>query len=103
VRGLRQDDARLLHEHTASFGELHLAFGAVEELDPELFFELPDLMAERRLTQIQPFGGPAEVQRLGQHDDVAKMTQLHPGAKLTALRGFGDTWHVLIATQYVFP
>ena len=81
VRGLRQDDARLLHEHAARFGELYLALGAVEELDPELVFELPDLMAERRLTQIQPLGGAAEVQRLGQRDDVAKVTQLHPGGE----------------------
>ena len=103
MRGLRQDDARLLHEHAARFRELYLPLGAVEELDPELFFELPDLMAERRLTQIQALGGPAEVQRLGQCDDVAKMTQLHPGGEAYCTSGFGDTWHVLVATQYVFP
>jgi len=78
MRGLRQDDARFLHEHAARFGELDLTLGAVEELDPKLFFELPDLMAERRLTEMQPIGGAAEVERLGQRDDVAKVSQLHP-------------------------
>ena len=79
--GLRQDDASLLHEHTARLGQLYLSLGAVKELDPQLFFELADLMAERRLAQIQPLGSAAEVQRLGQRDDVAKMTQLHTGGE----------------------
>ena len=79
--GLGQDDARLLHEHAPCLGELHLALGAMEERDPKLFFELPDLMAERRLAEIQPFGGAAEVERFGQRDDVAKVSQLHPHGK----------------------
>ena len=78
VRGLRQDDSRLLHEHAARLGELHLALGAVEKRNPEFLFELPDLMAEGRLTEIEPLGGAAEVQRLGQSNDVAKVAQLHP-------------------------
>ncbi|HEU4691746.1 MAG TPA: hypothetical protein VFS23_25455 [Vicinamibacterales bacterium] len=77
MRGLRQDHARLLHEHATRLGELDLALGAVEERDPKLFFELLDLMAERRLAEIQPLGGTAEVQCLGQRHDVAKMPQLH--------------------------
>jgi len=81
VGRLRQDDARLLHEHAARFGELHLSLGAMEELDAEFLFELPDLMAERRLAEMQPLGGAAEVQRLGQRDDVAKVAQLHPGGE----------------------
>jgi hypothetical protein len=37
--------------------------------------------AERRLAEMQTLGGAAEVQRLGQHDDVPKVTQLHPGGE----------------------
>ena len=77
VGGLGQDDPRLLHEHAAGFGELDLALGAVKELHLQLFFELADLVAERRLAQMQPFRGAAEVQRVGQHDDVAEVPQLH--------------------------
>ena len=86
VRRLRQDDPRLLHEHAARLGELHLALGAVEQLDPELFFELADLMAERRLAEMQPLGGAAEVQGFCQRDDVAKVSQLHCGRSLLQSR-----------------
>ena len=82
VPRLRQDDARLLHEHAARVGELHLALGAVEQLDPELFFELADLMTERRLAEMQPFGGAAEVQGFCERHDVAKVSQLHCGVSL---------------------
>ena len=53
----------------------------MKQLDPQLVFELPDLMAQRRLAQIQPLGGAAEVQRLGQRDDVAKVAQFHAGGE----------------------
>jgi hypothetical protein len=52
---------------------------------------------------VQPLGGAAEVQRLGQRDDVAKVAQFHPGAEAYRTRAAGDTWYVLIAMQYVFP
>ena len=103
MRGLGEDDTRLLHEHAARLGQLDLTLGAMEERDSKLFFELLDLMAERRLAEVQPLRSTAKMQRLGQRDDVAKMTQLHPGGEAYCTSGFGDTWHVLVATQYVFP
>ena len=79
VRGLRQDDARLLDEHPAGFGELDVALGPVEQRDTELVFQLPDLLAERRLAEMQPLGGAAEVKRVGHGDDVPQVTKLHGG------------------------
>ena len=43
----------------------------------ELALELADLLRQRRLGDVQPIGGPAEVQLLGDGPEVAKMPQLH--------------------------
>src|SRR5262245_26888704 len=53
----------------------------MKERDPQLFFELTDLMAERWLTEMQLLGGAAEVQRFAERDNVAKVTQLHPSGE----------------------
>ncbi len=44
---------------------------AVEEPRPELFLEHANLLAERRLRHVQTHGGTAEMQLLGQHDEIA--------------------------------
>lgn len=55
-------------------GEPHGTGGAVEELEPEVSFEQSDLLAERRLGDVQPLGGPPEVQYLGDGDESGKVT-----------------------------
>ena len=47
--GIRERPPRALQERVSGVGELHLAGGADEEIDPEVAFELSDRRAERRL------------------------------------------------------
>ena len=77
VRGLREDDARLLDEHPAGVGELDVALRAVEQRHAEFRLQLSNLLAERRLAEMKPLGGAAEVERVGHGDDVPQMTELH--------------------------
>jgi len=44
----------------------------VEELDPEFALELPDLLAERRLRDLEALGGAAEMELLRDGDEVAQ-------------------------------
>src|SRR5688500_18705161 len=65
VRGVREDDPRLLDEQLAGIGQLDMPLGAVEQRDAELRLQLADLLAERRLAQMQALRGVAEVQGVG--------------------------------------
>ena len=58
-------------------GEFDAAAGPLEERGPELALELADLLAERRLRQVQPPGGDREVQRLGNGDEIAQVAEFH--------------------------
>ena len=44
-----------------------------------LFFDLIDLFAECRLSDVQPVGSPREVQLLSQTNDRVKVTYFNPG------------------------
>jgi hypothetical protein len=48
----------------------------VEELAAELCLERPDLGREGRLGDVQPLGGAAEVQLLGDGQEVPEMPKL---------------------------
>ncbi len=74
---MREDHARLLDEQPSGVGQLDVPFGPVEQRNSQFRFELPNLLAERRLAQMEPLGGPAEVQRVGHGHDVPQMTKLH--------------------------
>jgi hypothetical protein len=52
-----------------------VARAALEQLDAELALECPDSLAERRLRHVQALGRPAEVQLLGDGDEVRQMAQ----------------------------
>jgi hypothetical protein len=43
-----------------------------------LCFDLIDLFAESRLGDVQPVGGPSEIQLLGQNEDCLQVTYLNP-------------------------
>lgn len=60
-----------------SGGEGDLAGGAVEQVKPEFAFQPPDLLADGRLNDVHPRGGPAEVQFFGDRHEVADLTQFH--------------------------
>ena len=48
-----------------------------EEADLEFALQLPNLLGERRLRDVQSLGGPAEVQFLGDRAEVPQVTQFH--------------------------
>jgi hypothetical protein len=54
----------LLEERGPGGGELDLAAGAHEQLCAEGALELADLVAERRLGDVEARGGPSEVELL---------------------------------------
>jgi hypothetical protein len=49
----------------------------VEQLDAEFTFQPGDLLADGGLCDVQPLGGPPEVQLLGDRDEVPQCPQLH--------------------------
>jgi len=42
-----------------------------------VLFEPPDLLTHRRLADVAPLGGPAEVQLLGQRDETLQANAVH--------------------------
>ena len=63
-------------ERLARRGQLHPPSGAGQQLAAELVLELADLLAQRRLGDVQPGGRAAEVQLLGDGHEVAQLAQL---------------------------
>ena len=60
----------------AGVGQLDVPRRAHEQLGAELGLELPDRLAQRRGGHVQPVGGAAEAQLLGDGHEVAQMAQL---------------------------
>jgi hypothetical protein len=50
----------------------------VEQRDAQLPLQPADLLAHRRLSDVQALGGPAEMPLLGDGDHVAELAQFHP-------------------------
>ena len=57
-------------------GERDPAGGAGEQAHPQLPLEAGDVAAESLLGQVQPGGGPGEVQLLGDRHEVAQQAQV---------------------------
>jgi hypothetical protein len=74
------DAAAPLEQDAAGLGELDAA-ATNEQLHPELSLEGEDLLAERRPADLEALGGPAEVQLLGDGDEVAQLSKLHGGPR----------------------
>jgi hypothetical protein len=74
-----EDVFHLPQEDTAGIGQRDVMTAPIEERDANLGFELPDLLAERRLRGVQTAGGAREVQLVGHRHEVAQMPQFHPG------------------------
>jgi hypothetical protein len=75
--GLRQDDARFVDEHPPGIGEFDVALCPVEQRHTQLGFQLSNLLAERRLAEVEAFGCVAEVKGVRYGDDVPQVTELH--------------------------
>jgi hypothetical protein len=60
-------------------GGQYRSLGApVQELNPDLVFEIADLATERRLGCVKPLlGGKREAPGLGNRDEIAKVSKLH--------------------------
>jgi hypothetical protein len=75
----REHGSCVLEEGGARVGQANAMARPNEELDTELAFQLADLLRERWLSDVQPFGRASEVQLLGDRDEVAKMAEFRAG------------------------
>jgi hypothetical protein len=57
---------------SSGIGQFDRAPGPIDEAHPQLAFQLLDLLTERRLGNVEPLGGAAEVSFLGDGHEVAK-------------------------------
>jgi hypothetical protein len=71
-----QHAPRRLEQGDARVREGDAALAAVEEPDPELLLELADLLAHRRLDDVQTLRGLAEVKLLRDRDEVHRVPEL---------------------------
>lgn len=65
----------------AGLGQVDAMVVADEEVEPKLALELADLPAQRRLGDVEPLGSAAEVQLVGNGNEVAEMPELHTRRK----------------------
>src|SRR6185436_7378069 len=80
-----EDLARANEQDLARRRELDAAGRAVQQRHAELGLEPPDLLRERRLGHVQALGGAPEVAFLGDGDERAEETDLHPAIYIWAL------------------
>ncbi len=77
------DLAQLFEQHIGMLIEKPSGLGqaqwptAFQQHHPEFILQLLDLPAQRRLGDVQTFGGTGEVEGLAQHLEVAQVTQFH--------------------------
>jgi DNA-binding SARP family transcriptional activator/molybdopterin-guanine dinucleotide biosynthesis protein len=69
--------ARLVERGSARLRQRGNASGAVEQLRPELAFELTDLRADARLADVLALGCPREAARFGEGDEVFELAKFH--------------------------
>ena len=74
--GAPHDVAGVLEQHLPVRGQLHLARRAREELATDLALQGSDLRRQRGLGDVQPLGRSAEVQLLGDGQEVAQVPEL---------------------------
>ena len=75
--GLRQQQAGLVEQGGTDFGDLHRPLGTVEQPRTELQLEVLDVLGEGWLRDVEPFGGAAEMQFLGDGNEAAERSQVH--------------------------
>jgi hypothetical protein len=73
-----------VHQQLPGLGGFDGVGGAVEETDAQLLLQLPDLSAQRRLGDVQPFCGPGEVPVLGDGQEVPQAAQFRHADEHTA-------------------
>ena len=68
---LAEDLLSLEQDALSSLRQLHLALCPIEESDAEFLLELTNLLAERRLTDMQPNCGTAKIQLFGYSHQIS--------------------------------
>jgi hypothetical protein len=76
-RGEREDLAGVREQRPSRGRELDVAAVAHEQSHPEGAFKGLDLLRERRRGDVETLGRTAEVQLLGDSDEVAQLAKLH--------------------------
>ncbi|GAB2718904.1 hypothetical protein GCM10027038_16530 [Arthrobacter bambusae] len=71
------DVLRFLLKAAAGICERNVVVCSVEEPEPERFFQSLEFLAQRGLGDVEPDGGFAEVQFLGQHKESPELADLH--------------------------
>ena len=71
--GVVQHASRLRQEGGAGVRQRDAPLASIEQPHPKLVLELADLFADSWLRYVQPLGGAAEMQLLGDRDEVAKL------------------------------
>jgi hypothetical protein len=79
VRRGRVEQPRLFKQLTAGFGDRHALTMADEQRDAELFLQLSDVAAQRRLRDVQPFGRSRHAGFFGDGDECAEVAEIHGG------------------------
>ncbi len=69
--------AGIVREGAAGLGQRHPARQALEQGGADLGLEALDLVAQRRLRDVQPLRRPGDAEIVGHRDEVAKMAKLH--------------------------
>ena len=70
---------RLLKKLTAGAGERHAVAMPHEQTNPELFFELANVPAQRWLGDVEAFGCLGDARLVGNRDEGAQMSKIHGG------------------------
>ena len=65
-----EQPASLAQQRAPSVGEFHPTAGSIEQCHAKLLLKSTDLVTQRRLGDVQPLGGPAEVKLLSDSDEV---------------------------------
>lgn len=71
-----EQGAGFSEEGLAITGQANALLAALEQRQAQAFFELGDLPAQRRLGNMQPFGGAADVFFLGDYNEVAQLADV---------------------------
>ena len=72
----RSTERDAVEQRLAGDGQLHAVGRAAQQLAAQQLLERPDLPAQRRLGDVEPLRGPAEVELLGDRDESAQVPEL---------------------------
>src|SRR5215813_3459018 len=76
---LREHLPCMFEKQSTSARQPHPSFGALQQLNLDLFLQLLDLLTERGLRDVEALRGPPEIQFFSDGNEISQMTQLHAG------------------------